>query len=146
MTSTASSVPAFVFPLARLLLAAMFVQSGFDKLTHLDATAAFIAAGGLPLAPVMAPLVGAFELLAGLAVVVGWQARTAGLLLALFTLVASFLFHRYWAVHAEQAFTQQLLFMKNVAVAGGMLLLFAAGPGALSLRVRGGVESRAAGD
>lgn len=138
MTSTASAVPAFVFPIARLLLAAMFVQSGFDKLTHLDATAAFIAAGGLPLAPVLAPLVGAFELLGGLAVVVGWQARTAGLLLALFTLIASLLFHRYWAVHAEQAFTQQLLFMKNLAVAGGMLLLFGSGPGPMSLDARRG--------
>lgn len=126
-------VPAPVFVVARVLLAAMFVQSGFDKLTHLDATAAFIAAGGLPLAPVAAPLVGAFELLGGLAVIVGWQARLAGLLLALFTILASLLFHRYWAVHAEQAFVQQLLFMKNLAVAGGMLLLCAAGPGPLSL-------------
>ncbi len=136
MTSTSTAAPAFVFPIARLLLAAMFLHSGIDKLTHLDATAAFIAAGGLPLAPVVAPLVGAFELLGGLAVVVGWQARTAGLLLALFTLVASFLFHRFWAVHAEQAFVQQLLFLKNLAVAGGMLLLFAAGPGPLSLDAR----------
>lgn len=117
MASTTHPVPAFVFPIARLLLATMFLQSGFDKLTHLDATAAFIAAGGL-------------------AVVVGWQARTAGLLLALFTLTASFLFHRFWAVHAEQAFVQQLLFLKNLGVAGGMLLLFAAGPGPMSLDAR----------
>lgn len=136
MTSTSTAAPAFAFPIARLLLATMFLHSGVDKLTHLDATAAFIAAGGLPLAPVVAPLVGAFELLGGLAVVVGWQARVAGLLLALFTLTASFLFHRFWAVHAEQAFVQQLLFLKNLAVAGGMLLLFAAGPGPMSLDAR----------
>lgn len=136
MASTTHPVPAFVFPIARLLLATMFLQSGFDKLTHLDATAAFVAAGGLPLAPVVAPLVGAFELLGGLAVVVGWQARVAGLLLALFTLTASLLFHRFWAVHAEQAFVQQLLFLKNLGVAGGMLLLYAHGPGPMSLDAR----------
>ncbi len=50
MTSTSTAAPAFAFPIARLLLATMFLHSGVDKLTHLDATAAFIAAGGLPLA------------------------------------------------------------------------------------------------
>ncbi len=130
------TAPTSVYIIARVLLAAMFVLSGFDKLAHLDGTAAFIAAGGLPLAPVMAPLVGAFELLAGLAIIAGWQARWAGLLLALFTIVASLLFHRFWALPAEQAFVQQLLFMKNLAVAGGMLLLFASGPGPASLDAR----------
>lgn len=127
---------ASTFAIARLLLAAMFVLSGIDKLTHLDGTAAYIAAGGLPMPQLLAPLAGAFELLAGLAVMVGWQARWAGLLLALFTIVASLLFHRFWSVQAEQAMVQQLLFMKNLAIAGGLLLLGCAGPGRASLDAR----------
>ncbi|MBX3602713.1 MAG: DoxX family protein [Rubrivivax sp.] len=129
-----ASAPAFAF--ARLLLAAIFVLSGIDKLTHLDGTAAFVAAGGLPMPQLLAPLAGAFELIAGLAVAIGWQARWAGLLLALFTLVASLVFHRFWSAHAEQAAVQQLLFMKNLAIAGGLLLLFCAGPGPASLDAR----------
>lgn len=135
-TTTPTPIPAPVHAIARVLLAAMFVLSGFDKLTHLDGTAAFIAAGGLPLPQLLAPLVGAFELLGGLAVAIGWHARWAALALALFTIAASLLFHRFWAVAADQAFVQQLLFMKNLSVAGGLLLVFALGPGAASLDAR----------
>ncbi len=130
------TAPAPLFFIARLLLAAMFVLSGIDKFTHLDGTAAYIAGGGLPLAPVLAPLVAALELLAGLAIIVGWQARWAALALALFTLAASLMFHRFWALSADQAFMQQLLFMKNMAVTGGLLLVFGFGPGPASLDAR----------
>src|SRR5512143_2073219 len=113
--------------LGRVLLALMFVKAGFGKLGNIDGTAAYIASGGLPLPAVLAVLAGLFELLAGLALAVGFKARWAALALGVFTLLASVLFHRFWAVPVEQQMVQQLLFLKNVAVAGGMFMVAALG-------------------
>lgn len=118
---------------ARLLLAAMFIIAGAGKLTNIEGTAGYIASGGLPFASVLAVFVGLLELLGGLAIVVGFKARWAALALALFTIAASLLFHKFWAVAAEQQMVQQLMFMKNMAVAGGLFLLTALGAGALAI-------------
>jgi putative oxidoreductase len=122
--------------LARVLLAAMFVLGGLSKFGGLAGTAGYIGSKGLPLPMLLAVGTAALELLAGLAIVVGYRARLAALALALFTLLASVLFHNYWAMPAEQQSMQQLMFMKNMAVAGGMFLLAAVGAGALSLDAR----------
>lgn len=121
----------------RILLALMFVLSGFDKLTNIQGTAGYIAGvAGLPMPAVLAAFAGLLELVAGLAIMTGFAARWAALALAVFTLAASFLFHAFWSVPAEQQFVQQLLFMKNLAVTGGMLILAALGPGPASLGSR----------
>lgn len=122
--------------IGRVLLALMFILSGFGKLGDLAGTAGYIASGGLPFASLLAPVVGLLELLGGLAIVVGFQARWAALVLGLFTLAASVLFHKFWAVPADQAFVQQLLFMKNLSVAGGLFTVAALGAGALSVDAR----------
>jgi putative oxidoreductase len=82
---------------------------------------------------VLAVLTAALELLGGLALALGFQARFAALALAVFTVVASLLFHKFWAVPAEQVMVQQLMFMKNIAVAGGLLFVFSLGAGPASL-------------
>ncbi len=119
--------------LARILLAAMFILSGFGKLMDLQGTAGYVASGGLPFPTLLAAGVGAFELLGGLALVIGFQVRFVGLFMGLFTLAASLVFHAYWAVPADQQFITQLLFMKNLSVAGGLLLISALGAGPLSV-------------
>ncbi len=121
---------------ARILLALMFVVAGASKFANLPGTAGYITSGGLPFGALLAPVVAAVELFFGLAIIIGWQARWAALGLALFTIVASLLFHKFWAVPADQAFVQQLMFMKNLAVAGGLLMVFSfgAGPGSLDAR------------
>jgi putative oxidoreductase len=126
----------FPVVIARVLLALMFVLAGFGKLTGLEGTAGYIASKGLPMPMVLAVAVGALELVAGVMLIVGWQARWAALALAVFTVVASVIFHNYWAMPAEQQMMQQLMFMKNLAVTGGLLLVFAFGAGALSLDAR----------
>lgn len=120
----------------RILLALMFIVAGFGKLTDIAGTAGYIASGGLPFATALAVVVGLLELLGGLAIVVGFQARWAALALGLFTLAASLLFHAFWAVPAEQAMVQQLMFMKNLSVAGGLFIVAALGAGALSIDAR----------
>lgn len=119
--------------LARVLLALMFVISGFGKLANIDGTAGYIASAGLPFAAVLAVVVGLLELFGGLAIIAGFRARWAALALGIFTVAASLLFHKFWAVPAEQQMVQQLMFMKNLGVAGGMFLLAAIGPGNLAI-------------
>ena len=120
----------------RVLLALMFILAGFSKLGNIQGTAGYIASGGLPFASVLAVVVGLLELLGGLAIAVGFQARWAALALGLFTLAASVLFHKFWAVPDEQVMVQQLLFMKNLSVAGGLLIVAALGAGPASVDAR----------
>lgn len=117
----------------RLLIAALFLPAGISKITGFAGTVGYIGSVGLPLPAVGAALAIAVEVLGALALIVGYQTRLAALVLALFTLVASFFFHAYWSVPAEQAFMQQLLFFKNIAVVGGLFVLAAHGAGAWSL-------------
>lgn len=128
--------------LGRILLALMFVLAGVGKLGDIAGTAGYIASGGVPFASAVAVAVGVFEVVAGLALVIGFQARWAALAMAGFTIAASVLFHPFWSLPADQAYVQQLLFMKNVSVAGGLLLVAALGAGPLSLDARrGGLQT-----
>jgi putative oxidoreductase len=132
-------IDSFKIPLVvagRVLLALMFILAGFGKLSDISGTAGYIASGGLPMASALAVLVGLLELFGGIAVAVGFQARWAALALGLFTLAASVLFHKFWAVPADQAFVQQLMFMKNLSVAGGMFVVAALGAGPASVDAR----------
>jgi putative oxidoreductase len=130
------SYKSYVAVVGRVLLALMFIASGFAKLTGVQGTAGYIASVGLPMPVLMAVLAGLLELVGGLALVAGYQVRWAGLALALFTLAASVLFHAYWSAPTDQQFVTQLLFMKNISVAGGLFLISALGAGPLSLDAR----------
>lgn len=122
--------------IGRILLALMFIAAGFSKLGNIEGTAGYIASGGLPMGTVLAVVVGLLEVLGGLAIAVGFQARWAALALGLFTLLATVMFHKFWAVPADQAFVQQLMFMKNLSVAGGLFIVAALGAGPASLDAR----------
>ena len=121
---------------ARVLLALMFILAGFSKFTGLEGTAGYIASKGLPLATLLALGAAALELFGGLALALGLKARWAAGALAVFTLLATFLFHNFWAMPADQAFVNQLMFMKNLAVIGGLLMVVAFGAGPASVDAR----------
>lgn len=120
----------------RLLLALLFLPAGIGKVTGFAGTVAYIASAGLPLPAVGAVIALTVEILGSLALISGFGTRLAALVLALFTLIASFFFHAFWAVPAEQQYVTQLLFFKNIAVVGGLLTLAAWGAGAWSLDAR----------
>ncbi|MCA1953048.1 MAG: DoxX family protein [Hyphomicrobiales bacterium] len=111
---------------ARLMLALMFVLSGYSKIGGYAGTQKYMEAFGVPGA--LLPLVIIVELIGGAMVMVGFQTRLAALALAGFTLAAALLFHFKLA---DQM--QFLLFMKNISVTGGFLALAVAGPGAFSV-------------
>jgi putative oxidoreductase len=110
----------------RVLLASLFLLSGVSKLGAYGATAAYMSSAAVPAA--LLPAVIAVELFGSLAVIVGWKTRIAAALLAGFSLLAAFLFHNNFG---DQI--QMIMFLKNVSIAGGFLLLVANGAGAISL-------------
>jgi putative oxidoreductase len=121
----------------RALLAFVFVPAGFGKLGDLAGTMAYTASGGLPGWLGLPAL--ALEILAGLAILVGWQTRLAALGLAGFTLAAAVLYHYIPAqsLTGAEAFVQTMMFQKNLGIAGGLLVLAGLGAGAFSLDSRG---------
>ncbi len=122
--------------IGRTMLAVMFVIAGYTKIGGFAGTVGYIASYGLPLPQIVAVLTIALELGGGLAIIVGFHARWAALALAVFTTVAALIFHAFWAVAPEQQMTQYLLFMKNIAISGGLLAITAFGAGGWSWDAR----------
>jgi len=122
--------------LGRLMFAALFLPAGIAKLTGFSGTVGYIASAGLPAPAAGAVLALLVEILGSVALIVGFQTRISALVLAVFTLGASVFFHPYWSVPADQVMVTQLLFFKNIAVIGGLLVLAAHGAGGWSLDAR----------
>ncbi|MEO8545644.1 MAG: DoxX family protein [Burkholderiaceae bacterium] len=120
----------------RLLLALLFLPAGLSKISGFSGTVGYIGSVGLPMPEVAAAVAVVVEVGGALALIAGFGTRFAALALAVFTLVATFAFHNFWAMPAEQAMLQQLMFFKNFAVVGGLLTLAALGAGKLSLDAR----------
>lgn len=112
--------------IGRLMLAAIFLVSGIDKLTNYAGTIEYMQSAGLP--GFLLPAVIAVELGGSLLVVAGWKTRWASIALAGFTLLAALFFH----LHPSDE-NQMIHFMKNIAIAGGFIILARAGLGAWSI-------------
>jgi putative oxidoreductase len=133
-TATATAEMAdWVSLVGRLALAALFLWSGYGKLVSIDGNVAYMQAVGLPAAGLLIWVALLVELLGGAMLLTGWRARWAAAVLALFTVVATFLFHAYWNAPADQALNQQIHFMKNIAIIGGLLVVVAHGAGRYAL-------------
>ncbi len=113
-------------PAGRVLIALMFVMSGFGKIADYAGTQGYMEMMGVPGA--LLPLVIITELAGGVAIILGWQTRLVAFALAGFTLISALLFH---ADFSDQ--TQMIMFLKNVSIAGGFLFLVAQGAGAYAL-------------
>ena len=109
--------------IARILLSGIFLISLFSKLTGLDGTIQFMSAKGIPLPSLLIWGVIATELAGALALLTGYKMREAGILLALYLVPTSLIFHNFWAMEGQQFQMQLMAFMKNVSIMGGLLLL-----------------------
>lgn len=114
--------------LGRVLLATIFLVSGCGKLLAPSDTIAYIASAGLPLPPAAYAVTLVVELAGGLLLLIGFKARLAALVLALFSIAAAAQFHSAFGDP-----DQWIHFMKNLAIAGGLLQVFAFGAGAISV-------------
>lgn len=115
---------------ARLLLAPVFIIAGIGKITGYEGSVGYMEAYGLP--GLLLPLVIVAELGGGLAILFGVFSRWAALALAGFCIAAALIFHTAWSGDGGQM--QQISFLKNLGLAGGLLLLFANGPGRYAVK------------
>jgi putative oxidoreductase len=128
------------YALGRVLLSVIFIVSGYNKLVAIAGFTGFLTRQGLPAPQVLAYAVAVFEIVAGLMILVGFKTRWAALALAIFTGIALYLAHKFWAVPADQYTNQLNHALKNLAIMGGFLLLFANGPGPYSVDARSGYK------
>ncbi len=122
--------------IGRILLAVLFLVSGFGKVGGFEGLIGAIASKGLPMPQVFAVATIVIELGAGLMLVFGWKARWAAFLLAVFTAIITYFFHNFWAAPEAEKMMQQIQFMKNLTIIGGLLMVMAFGPGRLSVDKR----------
>ena len=113
---------------ARLLLAALFVLAGLSKLGTAESTTAYIASAGLPMPDLLYYATIAIEVVGGLLLIAGYKTRYAALALGAFCIAAAAIFHKDFA---DQI--QITMFLKNLAIAGGMFALATSGPGRFSI-------------
>ena len=121
-----NQIQSIAAPVGRILIALIFVTSGLSKISGYAATQGYMEAMGVPGA--LLPMVIAVELLGGLAVMLGWHTRIAAFLLAGFSVLSALLFH---ANFGDQM--QMIMFMKNISIAGGFLMIVSLGGGAYAL-------------
>ena len=122
-------------PLGRALFSAIFIVAGFG---HFSAgSIGYATSQGLPLANILVPLSGILAIIGGLSILIGLHARLGAWLLVMFLLPVTFTMHAFWAIDDPAARAmQQGMFMKNVAMLGGALLIAHFGAGPLSLDAR----------
>ena len=119
--------------IGRILIVALFLPAGLSKLAGFEGTLGYFASLGIPAPTFALAATIVIEIVGGIALLVGFQTRLVAIILALFTLVAAVTGHAFWAAPADAAFIAQLLFFKNIAVMGGLLVLASAGAGSFSI-------------
>ncbi|MEO0801977.1 MAG: DoxX family protein [Cyanobacteria bacterium J06642_2] len=113
---------------ARICLAVIFVQTGLAKVFNFDGTQQQIASAGLPLAGLVTLFTIIFEIGGGTSLILGYKARVGAILLLIFLIPATIVFH-----NPILDSTQTIQFMKNLAIIGGLLMVVGNGPGPISL-------------
>ncbi|MGH8614058.1 MAG: DoxX family protein [Gammaproteobacteria bacterium] len=119
--------------IGRILLAAIFMVSGFNKLINFEQSAAYIANADLPVPNLLLVMAALTELVGGVLIAVGYKARWAALMIFLFLIPVTYIFHPFWSVEADQLQQQMIQFQKNLAIMGGMLYIALSGPGRYSV-------------
>lgn len=117
----------------RILLASIFLVSGFAKLTNTAETAGHMSAVGIPAPELLAMVAGVAEIAGALAILFGFLTRIGALGLILFMIPTTLLFHNFWAFEGAEQKTQMINFLKNLTIIGGLSLLVANGPGPYSI-------------
>jgi putative oxidoreductase len=120
--------------LARILFSAIFIFSGFGKITGFSGTLAYMESAGVTWHPMLLGIIAiVLELGGGLLILLGWHTRIGAASVFIFTVLTSFMIHHFWSYPPEAAQMQMIQFMKNMAILGGALYIFCCGAGAYSV-------------
>ncbi|WP_376087309.1 DoxX family protein [Roseomonas sp. CCTCC AB2023176] len=134
-TSIADGQADLALLVGRVMIGLLFLAAGLLKVTDFaNAAVASMVRSGLPAPTVVAALVTALEVAVPLLLMAGFYARPAAVVLALFTLAATFVAHRFWEFGGAAWYGQFFNFWKNLAVMGGLFVLAAIGPGRYAMR------------
>lgn len=120
-------------PLARILISAIFVYSGISQLMHFDSTARVIAERGIPLATIAAAIAILIDLVGSAMLIIGWQTKLAAVILFIYLIPVTVMYHNFWAAPPQMHEMQLLNFLKNLGIMGGLLILATRGAGASSV-------------
>ena len=112
------------YPIARAFLGALFFISGIYKIIGFGYVAGWMASTGVPMASALLSVSIVIEIGGGLMLVTGWKAKYAALVVGLFLIPVTFVFHAFWSADAASYQNQLTQFLKNLAILGGMLLVF----------------------
>jgi putative oxidoreductase len=132
-----TGVPVVARPTAalvgRILMGAIFIVAGIEKLMGPSGTIGYMQKAGVPNAGALVWVAAVAELLGGLSLVLGFLTRIGAIGLVVYLAIISIVMHNFWAAPADQVQAQMVNFMKNVAIMGGMFMVIAMGPGRFSL-------------
>ena len=124
-----------VVVLGRFLFALIFLMAGANHFNK--QSIGYAASQGVPLAAIAVPLAGVLAIAGGLSILLGYRAKLGAWLIVLFLVPVTFMMHKFWTVQDPMmAQVQMIMFMKNISMLGGALLLSHFGAGPLSLDVR----------
>ncbi len=130
MSSTLQNYSALA---GRIFIALIFIISGTGKVGSFDSTAAYMSAHGMPMSSLFLSGAIIFELMGGLSLLFGYKTHYGVMMLALFLIPATLIFHPFWSVPPEAYRLQMIMFLKNIAILGGLLTVLAHGPGKFSV-------------
>lgn len=118
----------------RILYSLIFILSGFNHFAQLGNMSGYAQSKGVPGPKFWVVVTGLMTLVGGLSVLLGYQIQIGAILLFIFLILADFTMHRFWGVADKQAAAGEMAhFMKNLALAGAALILYAAGAGAYAI-------------
>lgn len=119
--------------IGRLCICAIFILAGIGKIMNWDATSQYMASKGMTMIPLFLALAIIIELLGGLLVLVGYRTRITAIILLLYLIPVTYLFHDFWHADAAAKELQTIEFLKNLAIFGGLVLLATSGAGLFSI-------------
>lgn len=119
--------------IGRIFLALLFLTSGAAKIMDYQGVGQYMASANMPMIQIALPIAIAMEIGGALGLILGFQTRLAALVLVVYTVVATWFFHNFWALSGQEAQMQMIQFTKNLALIGGLLVVMAAGAGRLSI-------------
>jgi putative oxidoreductase len=111
------------YPIGRAFIGALFLISGVFKIMGFAGMAGYMASAGLPMVNVLLVITIAIEIGCGLSLVTGWKALYGGIVLALFLIPTTLIFHAFWSADAAHFSDQITNFLKNLAILGGLLMV-----------------------
>jgi putative oxidoreductase len=120
-------------PIARILLSALFLLSGFNKIAHFGASSQMIKGMGVPFASLATGIAILIEIGGAVAIIAGWKTKLAAWVQFVYLIPVTFMIHNFWASPAAMQQDQMVHFMKNLGIMGGLLILAGRGPGASAI-------------